>query len=87
MEIIRDGKPIELTFEEIVKIHDEYDIMCKIEDIRLKAKENNIILHKDDTYGIIKIFDKLLSDNDNYWDTYWYAIENAIKEYIKRKGR
>lgn len=87
MEIIRNGKPIELTFEEIVKIHDEYDIMCKIEDIRLKAKENNIILHKDDIYGIIKIFDKLLSDNDNYWDTYWYAIENAIKEYIQRKGR
>lgn len=73
---------IELTPEELRKAFDEYDLASHIEDIR----SNYVCDDLDDSAvaTIAKEWQKELSKNDPFWESYWavlswVAAENDLK--------
>lgn len=70
MKIIRNGQEIELTHEEMrqayYKMKDEYTI----EDIRSIYN-----LSEDKTDEALTIFERVIGNNDSFWDSYWSMIE------------
>ena len=70
MKIIRNGQEIELTSEEMrqayYKMKDEYTI----EDIRSRYD-----MPEDKIDEALTIFERVVGNNDNFWDSYWSMIE------------
>lgn len=83
MKIIRNGHEIELTNEEIRLASYEYDNECLKEDILSKGNDMEIDIPEEVLDDIITIFNKVLSNNESYWDAYWFTIENVIKEFTQ----
>ena len=75
MKIIRNGQEFELTVEEMrqayYKMKDEYTI----EDIRSRYN-----LPNDKIDETLTIFERVIGDNDDFWDSYWSTIEFVAKE-------
>lgn len=79
MKIIRDGKEIELTQEEMRIVWEEVENRYRREDI-----ESRYVLPKDKVDEAIKLLSRSIDYNDYYWDAYWYMIEN-VAEKLKLK--
>ena len=79
MKIVRDGKEIELTFEEARNIWMAYENEIRREDI-----ESRYELPDDKVEEAIKLLSRAIDYNDYYWDAYWYMIEN-VAEKLKLK--
>ena len=75
MKIIRNGQEFELTSEEMrqayYKMKDEYTI----EDIR---SHYNVPDNKIDE--VLWLFEKIIGNNDGFWDSYWLTIEYIAEE-------
>ena len=75
MKIIRNGQEFELTSEEMrqayYKMKDEYTI----EDIRCLYNMPDDKIDK-----ALTIFERVLANNDNFWDSYWSMINFVAKE-------
>lgn len=75
MKIIRNGQEIELTHEEMrqayYKMKDEYTI----EDIRSIYN-----LSEDKIDEALTIFERVIDNNDSFWDSYWSMIEYVAEK-------
>ena len=82
MKIIRDGKEIQLTDDEIFNAYKEYHHDCLKEDVLSKAEEMEVEIPDDLLNRVLYRADKTLDNNDSYWETYWMSIEYAIEDVL-----
>ena len=95
MIIKRNGIEIELTAEELRKAYNEYELICRVEDIMSAITqedfddyfsdddlENEKIMH-----NIANNISDILGDCDMYWDIYWQVVADAVEEYIKEHSK
>lgn len=83
MKIIRDGKEIQLTDDEIFNAYKEYHHDCLKEDVLSKADEMEVEIPDDLLNRVLYRADKTLDNNDSYWETYWMSIEYAIEDVLE----
>lgn len=101
MTIVRDGKEIELTHEELEQAYRERELEYRIEDAKAHCEElasgyfslgldndKELIetLDEDDYAKIAQNAKEILEDRDAYWGQYWGAFDDAISEYLIRKS-
>lgn len=75
MKIIRNGQEFELTPEEMRQAYYEMKDEYTIEDIRTLYNMSD-----DKIYEALTIFERVIGDNDDFWDSYWSTIEFVAKE-------
>ena len=85
MKIIRDGKVIELTHEEMIKAYEEMDIYYKSLDVISRAEEDGIVLGEQAVCEIAQLAQRMLENHSYYMDIYWDAIDEAINRYVDDK--
>lgn len=83
MKIIRDGKEIELTNDEVYAAYKEYHGDCFREDVLGKIEEAEIDIPDELLDKIIRRAEKTLDNNDSYWESYWMSIEYAIDSVVE----
>ena len=83
MKIIRDGKEIQLTDDEIFNAYKEYHHDCLKEDVLSKAEEMEVEIPDDLLNRVLYRADKTLDNNDSHWETYWMSIEYAIEDVLE----
>lgn len=91
MKIIRNGQEFELTSEEMRQAYEEKQREYYIDDIGDQVREVYEIEPCTDNSNIdlgelARRFDRVLSNNDSYWDSYCCTMEYVIEEYLKEKG-
>ena len=75
MKIIRNGQEFELTSEEMRQAYYEMKDEYTIEDIRSRY---NV---PDEKIGeALTIFERVVGNNDNFWDSYWSMIDFVAEE-------
>lgn len=79
MKIVRDGKEIELTPEEMRIVWEEVENRYRREDI-----ESRYELPDDKVEEAIKLLSRSIDYNDYYWDLYWSMIDD-VAEQLKLK--
>lgn len=75
MKIIRNGQEIELTHEEMRQAYYEMKDEYTIEDIRSIYN-----LSEDNTDEALTIFERVIDNNDSFWDSYWSMIEYVAEK-------
>ena len=75
MKIIRNGQEIELTHEEMRQAYYEMKDEYTIEDIRSIYN-----LSEDKIDEALTIFERVISNNDSFWDSYWSMIEYVAEK-------
>ena len=75
MKIIRNGQEIELTPEEMREAYYEIKDEYTIEDIRSRYN-----VPDDKIDEVLMLFERMIGDNDDFWDSYWSMIEYVAKE-------
>lgn len=80
MKIVREGKEIELTWQELFEASQEYQHDCMFADVAQKADEMEIELNMGQIERAGRIAQKALDNNDSTSESYWMAIECAIEE-------
>ena len=75
MKIIRNGQEIELTHEEMKQAYYEMKNEYTIEDIRSIYN-----LSEDKTDEALTIFERVIDNNDSFWDSYWSMIEYVAEK-------
>lgn len=86
MIIYRDGKAIELTWQEIRDAHDEYATNGAKEDIKTQAEAMEVEIPTEALDELAHRLDNVVGDDDGYWDSYWCDVEYVIREYLKERG-
>ena len=81
MIIIRDGKKIELTPEEVMQAHDEYERRCLILDIESVLDDE---VDKDYADIVVEavadVAETYLRKSDAYGDAYFECIYAALRD-------
>lgn len=77
--IVRDGKVYELTRTEAYDIYREIKRELLIDDIRARARENEIDLTDMDIDCIADRAERAIDNNDYLWDSYWRDIDYALE--------
>lgn len=77
MKIIRNGQESELTPEEMRQAYYEMKDEYTIEDIRSRYNLPNEKIDE-----ALTIFERVIDNNDSFWDSYWSMIE-----YVAEKMR
>jgi len=80
MKIVREGKEIELTWQEMFEASQEYKHGCLIADITEKASEMGLKLSYEQFERAGRIVQKSLDNNDGISEYFWMTIENALEE-------
>ena len=75
MKIIRNGQKIELTPEEMRQAYYEMKAEYTIEDIRSIYN-----LSEDNTDEALTIFERVIDNNDSFWDSYWSMIDYVAEK-------
>ena len=75
MKIIRNGQEIELTYEEMRQAYYEMKDEYTIEDIRSIYN-----LSEDKIDEALTIFERVIDNNDSFWDSYWSMIEYVAEK-------
>lgn len=70
MKIIRNGQEFELTAEEMRQAYYEMKDEYTIEDIRSLYD-----MPDDKIDEALMIFERVIGNNDSFWDSYWSMIE------------
>ena len=86
MKIIRNGQEFELTWQELAEAYNEYEVHCFGQDVCEKLREDfDINPNRGDIDWEQIAVDAidLLANDDDYYESYWQAIEQAIKQYLK----
>ena len=86
MIIYRDGKAIELTWQEIRDAHDKYATDGAKEDIKATAECMEVKIPEESLDILAHRLDNVVGNDDGYWDSYWCDVEYVIKEYMKERG-
>ena len=86
MKIVREGKEIELTWQELFEANQEYQRDCMFADVAQKADEMEIELNMGQIECAGRIAQKALDNNDSTSESYWMAIENAIEEVAEQEA-
>lgn len=68
-----------LTETNLYDIYREMKREYLLEDIKAKAKEEDIDLSDKDVDDLIDRAEKVLSHNDGFWESYWLSIEESLK--------
>ena len=84
MKIFRDGKEYELTFSEMMQIHDEYKLECMIEDVKsiLESGSRDVELSAEQIKEVAMFAVHNLGKNDSYYEAYWMSVEYTLDDYI-----
>ena len=75
MKIIRNGQEFELTWEEMRQTYTEVKDEYTIEDIRTLYNVPNEKIDE-----ILTIFERVIDNNDSFWDSYWSMIEYVAEK-------
>lgn len=75
MKIIRNGQEIELTWEEMRQAYTEVKDEYTMEDIRDRYN-----VPDDKIDEALTIFERVIGNNDNFWDSYWSMIEYVAEK-------
>ena len=75
MKIIRNGQEFELTWEEMRQAYNEVKDEYTLEDIR-----NRYNVPDDKIDEALTIFERVIDNNDSFWDSYWSMIEYVAKK-------
>ena len=75
MKIIRNGQEFELTSEEMRQAYYEMKDEYTIEDI-----SSIYNLSEDKIDEALTIFERVIDNNDSFWDSYWSMIEYVANE-------
>ena len=75
MKIIRNGQEFELTPEEMRQVYYEMKDEYTIEDIRSRYN-----LSDDKIDEVLTIFERVIDNNDSFWDSYWSMIEYVAEK-------
>ena len=75
MKIIRNGQEIELTAEEMRQAYTEVKDKYTIEDIRTLYNVPNEKIDE-----VLTIFERVIDNNDSFWDSYWSMIEYVAEK-------
>ena len=75
MKIIRNGQEFELTWEEMRQAYNEVKDEYTIEDIR-----NRYNVPDDKIDEALTIFERVIDNNDSFWDSYWSMIEYVAEK-------
>ena len=75
MKIIRNGQEIELTHEEMRQAYYEMKDEYTIEDIRSIYN-----LSEDKIDEALTIFERVIDNNDSFWDSYWSMIDYVAEK-------
>lgn len=75
MKIIRNRQEIELTPEEMRQAYYEMKDEYTIEDIRSRYN-----LSDDKIDEALTIFERVIDNNDSFWDSYWSMIEYVAEK-------
>ena len=75
MKIIRNGQEIELTAEEMRQAYYEMKDEYTIEDIRSRYD-----MQDDKIDEALTIFERIIGNNDSFWDSYWSMIEYVAEK-------
>lgn len=86
MKIFRDGKEFELTFSEMMKAHEEYELDGMIEDVKsiYAQGEYDVDLTDEQIKEIAMFALHNLGKNDDYMETYWISVKYTLDTYIDR---
>ena len=84
MKIIRNGQEFELTFSEMMRAHEEYELDGMIEDVKgtYEQGEYNVDLSEEQIREIAGYALHNLSKNDDYMESYWISVECTLDQYI-----
>jgi hypothetical protein len=84
MKIIRDGKEFELTFSEVMKAHEEYELDCMVLDVKsvLESDTRDVELSEDKIKEVAMSALHNLGKNDSYFEAYWTSVEYTLNNYI-----
>lgn len=84
MKIIRGGKEFELTFSEILRAHEEYELDCMVEDVKNQYEqgEYDIELSEEQIKEVASFALHNLGKNDSYFEAYWMSVEYTLNDYI-----
>jgi hypothetical protein len=83
MKIVRDGKEIELTHDEVYTAYREYHTDCLKEDILGTISQMEVEVPDELMNKIMARAEKTLDNNDSYWESYWMSIEYAIDSVVE----
>ena len=75
MKIIRNGQEFELTSEEMRQAYYEMKDEYTIEDIRSRYD-----MPDDKIDEALTIFERVIDNNDSFWDSYWSMIEYVAEK-------
>ena len=75
MKIIRNGQEFELTSEEMRQVYYKMKDEYTIEDIRSRYD-----MPEDKIDEALTIFERVIGNNDNFWDSYWSMIDFVAEE-------
>ena len=82
MKIFRDGKEFELTFSELMRAHEEYELDGAIEDVRSLIGPETPQLSDEQVREIAAQAMHNLSKNDSYFESYWMSVQYTLDDYI-----
>lgn len=75
MKIIRNRQEFELTAEEMRQAYNEVQDEYTIEDIRSRYN-----MPDDKIEEALTIFERVIDNNDSFWDSYWSIIEYVAEK-------
>ena len=75
MKIIRNRQEFELTREEMRQAYTEVKDEYTIEDIRTLYNVPNEKIDE-----VLTIFERVIDNNDSFWDSYWSMIEYVAEK-------
>ena len=79
MKINRNGKEIELTWQEIREAYELMNLEYFKEDVVGRAEEMGKKLTEEDVNRIAVAAKRGIEHNDSYWESYWMTIKYAIE--------
>ena len=84
MKIFRDGKEYELTFSEMMQIHEEYKLDCMIADVQnvVESGTRDIELSEEQIKEVAAQALHNLGKNDSYYEAYWMSVTYTLDDYI-----
>lgn len=83
MKIVRDGKEIELTNEELYAAHRIVERENLLDDITSKSEGMGKPITREMAETIVDRVDKAISNNDGYYECYWLSIQYVLEEQFK----
>lgn len=82
MKIYRDGKEYALTFSELMRAHEEYELDCAMEDVRSMIGPETPELSDEQVKEIAAQAVHNLGKNDSYFEAYWMSVKYTLDDYI-----